>query len=293
MEFNNGIRDKENVLIKDLQLKIQILKSGVIEERNKRSENEKEISRLKKTLFEYESKINEQDNLICTLSKEKYEITTKLEIEKSKAETVATPPVNDFIGGLINGIFQRKDSFTTPPVDLDTKKLSNENKEMIKQIEMLQQKLKECTEDFDRCKFEYQNLLNLQMEKIRKAEQAIIEKNNEMAENAKQLQIMFDNYKKFDVERTSYESRIKELEEMDRLKSEKIIDLLTRLEDKESLLVELKENLTKHEFESAELARKLAELKNVIIEQNMVIQSFKGEKVNEHHTVSKPIEVSL
>jgi chromosome segregation ATPase len=110
-----------------------------------------------------------------------------------------------------------KDSFTTPPVDLDTKKLSNENKEMIKQIEMLQQKLNELIEDFDRCKFEYQNLLKLQMEKIRKAEH-IIEKNNEMAENAKQLQIMFDKYKKFDVERTSYESLIKELEEMDRLK---------------------------------------------------------------------------
>jgi hypothetical protein len=51
---------------------------------------------------------------------------------------------------------------------------------------------------------------------------------------------------------------------MYRLGSEKIIDLLARLEDKESLLVELKENLTKHEFESAELARKLAELKMLL-----------------------------
>jgi hypothetical protein len=50
------------------------------------------------------------------------------------------------IGGLINGIFQRKDSVTTLSVDFDSNKLNNENKEMIKQIEMLQQKLKESTE---------------------------------------------------------------------------------------------------------------------------------------------------
>jgi hypothetical protein len=63
------------------------------------------------------------------------------------------------------------------------------------------------------------------------------------------------------------------------MREEKIMELLLKLEDKENIILTYKDNLRRHEVESAELARKLAELKNAIIEANIVIQTFRGEKV--------------
>jgi hypothetical protein len=133
--------------------------------------------------------------------------------------------------------------------------------------------------EFESIKMEYQNLINLQMEKIRKHEHTILEKNKAIDENAKKLEIMFNNYKKFDIERTKFESTINELLQEKKMRDDKIVELLLNLEDKEKVILNYKENLSRHEIESSEMARKLAELKNAIIESNMVIQTFRCEKV--------------
>jgi chromosome segregation ATPase len=281
MENNKG---KEDILIKDLQLKITVLKKGVLEERNKKSELEKDINRLKSTLHEYEKKINEQDNIIMTLSKDKYELHSKLEISKSKSENTGS----DFMG-LFNNIFQKKDTDS----DEEIKKLQNENFDLTKQVDSLNMKIKDQFEDFERCKMEYQNLLNLQVARLKKVENELGEKNKTIAENLLKMESIFETYKKLDIEKTQCESRLHEFIENEKLKTEKIVELLLKLEEKDNVISTYKESLIRHELESAGLARKLAELKNAIIEQNMIIQTFKGEKADHGDNVGNvPIEVS-
>jgi hypothetical protein len=94
--------NREELKIKDLILKIQVLKNGVIAERNKNSQSEKEIHRLKKLLAECESTLNQKENMIINLSKEKYELQSKFQIEKQKADNRDDENDNTF-GGSING----------------------------------------------------------------------------------------------------------------------------------------------------------------------------------------------
>jgi chromosome segregation ATPase len=294
MEKSENQDEKANALIKDLQSKIKVLKQGVMDERGKRSDMEKEILRLKSRVFEYEIKVNEQDNMICNLSKEKHDLLTKLEIEKTKVDTtgatVNAGNMGDNIMNLIGGIFQRRDSIGDS--DSGLKKLQSENADLMNQVETLRERMESTMEDHDRVKMEYQNLLNLQVERLKKVELELQEKNRTIHDNSKKLESLYETYRKIDIEKTRYESRLNEYIESDRLKNEKIIELLTRLEEKEYVIIAYKENLSRHEVESAGLARKLAELKNAIIEQNMIVQSFKGERVNHSNdSAGVPLEV--
>jgi hypothetical protein len=277
--------NREEMKIKDLIVKIQILKNGVIEERNKNAESEKEIQKFKQSLKEYENVINEKENMIINLTKEKFELQSKMQIEKQKNETSPNENTNNsnqngnyYFTDFINGIFQRRDSMTNTS-DVDTKRMHNDITDLQVENEILRNKIEEQGMVFERCKIEYQNLIKIQAEKIKTLEKTLNDKNKIIDENNKKLEIMFENYKKFDVEKTRYESEINELNKSKSQRDEKIAELLLNLEDNSKIIASYKESLSRHEIESASLARKLAELKNAIIESNIVIQTFKCEKV--------------
>lgn len=273
-------KDNENK-IKDFQIKMQVLKNAVIEERNKRSELEKEINKLKDTLQQHEDTLHDKELAVIQLSNEKFELQSALEIERNKSEYN-----NMSFTDLLGGIFQKKESIT-----YQDSKFLLELKELRLDNDMLKKKIEEQTNDFENCKSEYQNLLNTQMTKVRTLESALVEKNKLIDENNKKLEIMFENYKKYDIEKTKYNSIINKITEENNLKSEKIIELLNKLEDKENVINTYKESFVRHEIESTELAKKLAELKNAIIESNMIIQSFTGEKIGT--LFNTPIEVMI
>jgi hypothetical protein len=268
--MNNEESKSEDPKIKELQYKMQILKNAVIEERTKRGELEKEITRLKEINQVREDTIHNKELIIVNLNNEKFELQSAIEIERNRNKDD-----NMSFSDLIGGIFQRRDS----NVGDDSRKIINENKEMKTELEILKKKLDKQTSDFDNCKIEYQNLLNIQLNKVRSLEATILEKNKLIDENDKKLEIMFENYNKYDIERTKFQSAINQLSSENKIKTEKIIELLTKLEDKENSIIAYKESLKRHEVESTELAKKLAELKNAIIESNMVIQNFTGEKI--------------
>ena len=266
---------REELKIKDLMMKIQVLRTGVIDERNKNSEIEREMSKLKTHVKDLENNLTDKENIIVSLSKEKYELVSKLDIEKQKIESNSGS--NQFTN-YISGIFQKRDSQSFIN-ESEFKKLQNENKDYQIENAILKKKIEDQSLDFEKCKIEYQNLINLQLDKIKKLDHIVMDKNKGIDENNKKLEIMFENYKKFDIEKTKYESQIADYLKENKLREDKIVELLLKLEDKEHIIESYKESLSRHEVESSELARKLAELKNAIIETNMVIQSFKCEKI--------------
>ena len=68
---------KEELKIKDLLIKLQVLTNGLIEERKK---SQSYLDRLK----EYEESLQKKDSEIVDLTKEKFDLKSKLTLEKSK-----------------------------------------------------------------------------------------------------------------------------------------------------------------------------------------------------------------
>lgn len=265
-------------IINTLQLKIQILANAVKDERSKNSDLENQVKNLKTTSAHYEKILIEKEDMIVLLTREKYEFQTKYEKEKQMNENLS---VNNSFTNFIGNIFNRRESQSdnNGTNDSEFRKLLKENVDLAHDYELLKKRYEETTQDFSRCKTEYQNIINSQIEKIKRLDNILQERNLSLDEAQKKLQIMFETHKKYDVEKTKYESSLNELKKDNKLREEKIIELLHKLEDKENLIHSYRESLQRHEIESAELAKKLAELKNAIIESNLVITSFSGERV--------------
>ena len=70
-------KPKEELKIKDLLIKLQVLTNGLIEERKK---SQSYLDRIK----EYEDSLQKKDSEIVELRKEKFDLKSKLTLEKSK-----------------------------------------------------------------------------------------------------------------------------------------------------------------------------------------------------------------
>jgi hypothetical protein len=68
---------KEELKIKDLLIKLQVLSNGLVEERKK---SQSYLNRIK----EYEESVQKKDAEIAELTKEKFDLKTKLTVERSK-----------------------------------------------------------------------------------------------------------------------------------------------------------------------------------------------------------------
>jgi chromosome segregation ATPase len=276
VQTQETLTNREDIKIKELVAKIQVLSNAIIEERNKSSNFEKELNRIRKQKTECEETINQKENMIINLSKEKYDLQSKLDMEKKKF--VENHTGNNF-SNLLSGIFTNKKEAINITIENEMKSLFNENEDLKMENEILRNKIEEHSLDFENCKIEYQKLINLQLEKLRKVEAVVSEKNKNVEDLNKKFEMMCESYKRLDIEKTKYESESKNTKEELKIREEKIVELLLKLEDKEKVVNGYQESIMRHEKESAELARKLAELKNAILEGNMVIQSFKCEKV--------------
>ena len=162
------------------------------------------------------------------LSKEKYELHSKLDIEKTKLEVSNSSSSNSFIN-LFRKNSQQNVSNTN---DQEYKKLINENIELKSELESFKQKYDEKCQDYDNCKNEYQIIINLQIDKIKKFENNVSDKDIVYEENSQKLIHMYENWKNIDIERAKLENQYFEVQKENKIKEEKIFLIETDLLDK-------------------------------------------------------------
>lgn len=273
---------------------MNILKQGVVNERQRNADLEKELKKYKEAKENIEKSLNEKENSIILLSKEKYELQSKLDIEKTKLEAAN----NNNNESSFMSLFRRPSVSKSNNQNEEVKRLLNENVELKKELEGMKFKYEENNQDFEKCKNEYQIIINLQLEKIKKFDIVIAEKNAQYDEVNRKLSQMYENWKAIDIERVKLENKYFDLQKENKQKDEKIIQLDTLLEEKylyNNIRVKkiefYEESIKRQAKESAELANKLAELKNAIIDNNMVVHNFKGEKIGLFFNTS--IEVGI
>ena len=196
---------------------MNILKQGVLSERQRSADFEKDIKKYKQANGILEISLNEKENSILLLTKEKYELQSKFDIEKTKLESL-----NNNSSSSYSNIFRRASTTNGNVTDQEVKKLINENLELKKDVELVKMKYEEKCQDFEKIKNEFHKLINLQIEKIKKCEIIILDKNVLFEENNKKLNQMYENWKVIDIDKINIENKYYDIQKEMKIKDEKI-----------------------------------------------------------------------
>ena len=195
-------QQKEELKIKDLLIKLQVLTNGLIEERKK---SQSYLDRIK----EYEQSLQKKDAEIADLTREKFDLKSKLTLEKSKQ---ATNKKNDsYFSSFLN-------KFMEKPVD-DSKvgKLEEKINQQKYEIKDLTQRLMEEKESFDQQKIKFQTMITLQNQQM-----AELKKNLENTKKEKEKEVPNEELilshkekidslnRKFNLEKDEYEKKLAE-----------------------------------------------------------------------------------
>ena len=200
-------KPKEELKIKDLLIKLQVLTNGLIEERKK---SQSYLERVK----EYEDSLQKKDSEIVELRKEKFDLKSKLTLEKSKQ----VEKKNDsYFSSFLNKIMEKPvDESKVAKLEEKVNQLTFENKD-------LTQRLMEEKETFDQQKIKFQTMVtiqkqqmeelqkNLENAKKEKPQEIQIQKNNNeelIAEHKEKIEAL---NRKFNLEKDEYEKQLAQI----------------------------------------------------------------------------------
>ena len=277
-------QQKEELKIKDLLIKLQVLTNGLIEERKK---SQSYLDRIK----EHEETIQKKDTEIAQLTKEKFDLKSKLSIERSK--TAPGKKNDSYLSSFINKFMEK------PPDPSKVAQLEEKINQQDFEIKELNQKLMEEKESFDQQKIKFESTITyqkMQMEelkknadnpKINKDKEKEMEKLEKEKEAAHERQI--SSYKeeiesikrKFGIERDEYEKKLGLLKRDFNEQKEKIEKLEENLNKyKESYEMKNIEN-SAMKSQISNLDKEIKNYKNELRNKQLAPRMFQVEKVKE------------
>ena len=193
---------KEELKIKDLLIKLQVLTNGLIEERKK---SQGYLDRIK----EYEESLQKKDAEIVELTKEKFDLKSKLTLEKSKQ---APAKKNEsYFSSFLNKIIEK------PVDDSKVAKLEEKINQQNFEIKDLSQRLMEEKESFDQQKIKFQTMITLQNQEMAKLKEKLtnapkIEPQQTQNQDVSIYQEKIDLLnRQFNIERDDYEKKLSEI----------------------------------------------------------------------------------
>ena len=285
--------------VKELLVKLDVLKNGIINERKKNKENESQIKQL-------ESELNSKASQIKDLTEAKSDLEKQLEIEKKKLAKKEEGFLR--MASLLNSSSQNSGKFCVNPskslenveeIDENEKKIEKKksekelpsitNEEMLKLKEEITRlkfenetiilKLNKSLEEYENKKLEFKTLIKEQKDKIKSLEEEIIKKDKEKQDLEEKLKLNLTKYQEFSKEREHYDILIKDYKKS---RDEAIHQMNACLEKCGKLTEEnqeYKDNIALHQSDAVKMAEKLAEYKNMLIKINLRNQMFHVIKV--------------
>lgn len=286
MSIENSINNLINIdskelikipFVKDLLVKIDVLKNGILSERKK-------FSSLNAQIKQMETELNNKENEIRKLCKDKVNLESQLEIERKKLAKkeesflqIATVISQNNSNNKTNN--KRTDdekgmlSFINNNEKIDQlneeiSRLKMENDIFVKKIELN-----------EKMQFEFKKLIQKQADKNLELEEQIntLKKKNESVDNI--IEQKENIIRKILNEKEHLEFIIKELKES---KDNAINHLKNCLNKCEGLVLAnqtYKENLHQHQIDATKLGEKLSEYKNMLIKINTKVQIYHVIKV--------------
>ena len=219
----------EDLKVKDLLIKLQILSNGLIDERKK---SQSYLDRLK----EYEESLEKKDLEIADKTKQKFELKSKLSLEKSK--TFSGKNMDKFY----SSVYNKKDSDGKKLLKLE-EKLNQQNFE----IKDLTQRLMEERELFDQQKIQFQTMITIQNQQMMELKKKY--ENAEKEEKEKKLKEEKEKKEKEEKEeKDKKEKEEKEKEEREQREKKLIEDKEKDEKEKETFKIEISEHKAKIDY---------------------------------------------
>lgn len=138
--------------------------------------------------------------------------------------------------------------------------------------------LTEANNNTKKVKEEFQNILLKQMQKNKEVEAELKKCQNELISSGQASISLVNQNKTYEIKLNTSENYIKKLEADLIACQDTIKKFQSIIGDKDSIVLNLQENVKKMENDNAVLAKKLADLKSAILEENVRDKTFTGEK---------------
>ena len=297
---NTNVKDLVKIpFVKDLLVKIDVLKNGIISERKKNTILTDQLKQL-------QSEISMKSEIIRNLTNEKLELEKEIEFQKKQLEKRGNEggffkiASNLLASQQLSGIFGTKNeeannnnnnannNNTNSSIEAESSSSTNndEIKKLNEEIALLKfenetylQKMNATLEDNENRRLEYKKTIKDQTEKIKSLEEKI----DSMREDNFKLQSKIDVSNQMNAqsyrEREHFENLIKDFK---RSKEDALLQLNNCLEKCGKLMEEnqtYKESLLTHEMDNGKLAQKLAEYKNILLKVNLRNQIYHVTKI--------------
>lgn len=289
--FNENNINKKDLLkipfVKDLIVKVDVLKNGIITERKKSSALNEQIKQL-------QSELSLKAEQIKNLSTEKMKIEKQLELEKKQlakkeegffkmASILRTSSQSQGKFGINNNKNDsEKDNNNEIVSVMANEEINKLNEQIIKlkfENETYLKKMNMALEENENRKFEYQTIIKVQADKIKSLEQDIKKHQTEISKLHCKIEATDELATQKYREKEHFENLIRDLKKE---KEEVFTQLNVCLEKCGKLMMEnqtYKDSLLNHESDAAKLGEKLAEYKNMIMKINLRNQIYHCTKV--------------
>ena len=300
LKRSNSIANKTSInnellkspFVNDLLVKIDVLKNGIIKEREINTE-------LNTKLKEFTSKIkNLEDELVSKTGQIKTLIQEKMDLEKSlkQQQHRRTSGFFDVFNNVLNVTYDNKKSNDNNPIEN-----SNMDPNSVEAVSaMANEEMRKLHEQISQLKFENQTYLEKMNVALEQTENAKLEFKNEIKTYNDKIKSLEDEIKMLQEEKDELQDRIKltssissqTLKETEHFKSllldykkgkEEAVNQLNSYLEKCNKLEEenesYKKEISRLEIDSRKMAQKLSELKNYYIKLNLRNQMFHVKKV--------------
>ena len=291
---NSSINNEllKNPFVNDLLVKIDVLKNGIIKEREINTE-------LNTKLKEFTSKIKIlEDELVSKTGQIKTLIQEKMDLEKSLKQQQHRKSSGFFevFNNVLNVTYDYKKSNDNNPIEN-----SNMDPNSVEAVSaMANEEMRKLHEQISQLKFENQTYLEKMNVALEQTENAKLEFKNEIKTCNDKIKSLEDEIKMLQEEKEELQDRIKltssissqTLKETEHFKSllldykkgkEEAVNQLNSYLEKCNKLEEenesYKKEISRHEIDSRKMAQKLSELKNYYIKLNLRNQMFHVKKV--------------
>ena len=293
---NKNVKNEllQNPFVKDLFVKIDVLKNGIIKERNINTELN---NKLKKFEAELTSKIIKlEDELVSKTSQIKILIQEKMDLEKSLKQQQQKRTSGFF--DVFNNVLNVNDNKKFNDNQADTPNMDPNSVEAVSA--MANSEMRKLHEQISQLKFEKQTYLEKMNAALENTENMKLAFKSEIGNYNNQINSLKDEIKMLKDEKQELQDRIKltstissqTLKETEHFKNlisdykkgreEAVSQLNSCLERCNKLEEEnqsYKKEISRHEIDSRKMAQKLSEIKNYYIKLNLRNQMFHVKKV--------------
>lgn len=274
---------KEELKIKDLLIKLQVLRNALVEEKKKTQTYSDKIK-------EYEETIQKKDNEIVDLSKEKFSLKSKLTMEQKKQTS------NERQGSILGNLLNKININGKPMDDSKQRKYEDALEQQNIEIKSLSQQLMEEKESFDQQKMKFQTEITVQNQKITELtkKNELIEKENSELKNSKD--IINSMKQNFESQKAAYEEKFQKYEKEKTELEYKANEVYKRLEEYQKLYNEKDKENNELKKQINELSVLLNNMKTEMVLRQLSSKTYKVEKVNEHGIITtnkKPMSITF